>query len=78
MLQVAGTNRATSRLHDGFQSIVGITIQSQFLRSVEVSVRDTNESERSQSMAKAVLTDAHFWIPIFVLLGGLAVLRWIS
>jgi hypothetical protein len=37
-----------------------------------------NVTARSQSLTKAILTDAHFWIPVFVLLGGLAVLRWIN
>lgn len=26
---------------------------------------------------KSILTDVHFWIPVLVLLAGLAVLRWI-
>ena len=29
-------------------------------------------------LLKSVLTDLHFWIPVVVLVGGLAVLRWIS
>ena len=41
-------------------------------------VRDAGVSESSQSLTRAVLSDAHFWIPVLVLLGGLAVLRWIS
>jgi len=35
-------------------------------------------SRRWQSLCTAVLCDVHFWIPVVVLLGGLAVLRWIS
>ena len=31
-----------------------------------------------QSLARTVLRDTHFWIPVLVLLGGLAVLRWMS
>ena len=41
-------------------------------------MRDTSVSARSQNLTKAILTDVHFWIPVFALLGGLAVLRWIS
>jgi hypothetical protein len=29
-------------------------------------------------LLRSVLTDVHFWIPVFVLFVGLAVLRWIS
>jgi hypothetical protein len=35
-------------------------------------------SGKFQSLSLAVLRDVHFWIPVIVLLGGLAVLRWIS
>jgi hypothetical protein len=31
-----------------------------------------------RSFWKPILTDVHFWVPVLVLLGGLAVLRWIS
>jgi hypothetical protein len=41
-------------------------------------VDDTRVPERSQKLTRIVLTDIHFWIPVLVLLGGLAVLRWIS
>lgn len=41
-------------------------------------MRDTSVSERSQNLTKTVLTDVHFWIPVVVLMGGLAVLYWIS
>jgi len=34
--------------------------------------------ETKRSRAALVLTDAHFWIPIVVLIGGLLLLRWIS
>jgi hypothetical protein len=30
-----------------------------------------------RALLRSVLTDLHFWIPLLVLLGGLAVLRWI-
>jgi hypothetical protein len=30
------------------------------------------------ALLRSVLTDLQFWIPVLVLLGGLAVLRWIS
>ena len=36
------------------------------------------ESGRRLSLARVILRDAHFWIPVAVLLGGLAVLRWIN
>ena len=29
---------------------------------------------RTSDMAKAVLTDSHFWIPLVVLLGGIVLL----
>jgi hypothetical protein len=32
----------------------------------------------NRALLRLVLTDLHFWIPVLVLLGGLAVLRWIS
>ena len=32
----------------------------------------------SRNVVKAVLTDLQFWVPVAVLAGGLAVLRWIS
>jgi hypothetical protein len=31
----------------------------------------------AKSLARAILTDIHFWIPAIVLLGGLWVLDWI-
>jgi hypothetical protein len=34
-------------------------------------------ANRSKSYWSAVLSDAHFWIPTIVLLGGLLVLHWI-
>ena len=39
---------------------------------------DVVESGRWRSLTATVLRDIHFWIPVLVLLGGLAVLRWIS
>jgi hypothetical protein len=33
---------------------------------------------RWQSLCTTVMCDVHFWIPVMVLLGGLAVLSWIS
>jgi hypothetical protein len=41
-------------------------------------VTDVSVSERWRSLTGVVLRDVHFWIPVMVLLGGLAVLRWIS
>jgi hypothetical protein len=35
-------------------------------------------SGKSESLAAVIVRDVHFWIPVLVLLGGLAVLRWIS
>lgn len=32
---------------------------------------------RLHSLSLVVLRDVHFWIPVIVLLGGLAVLHWI-
>jgi hypothetical protein len=39
---------------------------------------DVVESGKWRSLTAVVLCDVHFWIPVLVLLGGLAVLRWIS
>ena len=39
---------------------------------------DNGVPGRLQSLSLVVLGDVHFWIPVAVLLGGLAVLRWIS
>lgn len=41
-------------------------------------MRDVGKSGRVRSLTAVVLRDIHFWIPVMVLLGGLAVLRWIS
>ncbi|HEY4960118.1 MAG TPA: hypothetical protein VII29_04595 [Terriglobales bacterium] len=41
-------------------------------------MRDVGVPGRWQSVAGVVLRDVHFWIPVLVLLGGSAVLRWIS
>ena len=43
-----------------------------------VFVGDAGVLRKSQSVVTVVLCDVHFWIPAAVLLGGLAVLRWIS
>jgi hypothetical protein len=43
-----------------------------------VFVGDAGVPRKSQSVVTVVLRDVHFWIPAAVLLGGLAVLRWIS
>jgi len=40
--------------------------------------RDNGGQITSQDLWIAILSDLHFWIPVIVLLGGLAVLRWIS
>jgi hypothetical protein len=34
--------------------------------------------DTNPTLLRSLLTDLHFWIPVLVLLGGLAVLRWIS
>lgn len=39
---------------------------------------DVGTPGRWRSLSVTVLCDIHFWIPVVVLLGGLAVLRWIS
>ena len=39
---------------------------------------DEEAVPKRQSLTRAVLADPHFWIPVLALLGGLAVLRWIS
>jgi hypothetical protein len=39
---------------------------------------DDEAAAKRQSLTRTVLADPHFWIPVLVLLGGLAVLRWIS
>jgi hypothetical protein len=39
---------------------------------------DAGMAGRWRSLSEVVLRDVHFWIPVVVLLGGLAVLRWIS
>jgi len=41
-------------------------------------MRDVGVPGRRRSVAVVVLRDVHFWIPVIVLLGGLAVLHWIS
>ena len=32
----------------------------------------------TRARVRAVLTDAQFWVPVAILLGGLALLRWIQ
>ena len=41
-------------------------------------MRDVGVPGRWQNVTAVVLRDVHFWIPVVVLVGGLAVLRWIS
>jgi len=41
-------------------------------------LNDDRVSTTTHSLVTVVLRDTHFWIPVLVLLGGLAVLRWIS
>jgi hypothetical protein len=43
-----------------------------------VFVGDAGVLRKSQRVVAVVLRDVHFCIPAAVLLGGLAVLRWIS
>jgi hypothetical protein len=43
--------------------------------------QDTDDpviTTKPRSMAQLILRDIHFWIPVVVLIGGLAVLHWIS
>jgi hypothetical protein len=35
-------------------------------------------SAKTANLLATVLRDVHFWIPVAVLLGGMAVLRWIN
>lgn len=39
---------------------------------------DENLKERSASVWTQILTDMHFWVPVVVLLAGLAVLHWMQ
>jgi hypothetical protein len=41
-------------------------------------MREPGGLRRWRDLTLVVLRDVHFWIPVAVLLGGLAVLRWIS
>lgn len=34
-------------------------------------------AERPSSVWRPILTDIHFWVPVVVLLAGLALLHWI-
>jgi hypothetical protein len=38
-------------------------------------LRDTNQPSSSSNVWTQILTDAHFWIPVVVLIAGLAVLH---
>ncbi|HLZ50024.1 MAG TPA: hypothetical protein VKP61_04695 [Candidatus Acidoferrum sp.] len=38
---------------------------------------DDNLTRTSSGIWSQILTDAHFWVPVLVLLAGLAVLHWI-
>ncbi len=38
----------------------------------------TSANDPRRNWPAAVLRDAHFWIPLAVLAGGLIILRWIS
>lgn len=40
--------------------------------------RNRNGDLESRRIFAAILSDVHFWIPVVVLLAGLAVLHWIS
>lgn len=46
------------------------------LRRRKISV--PSDTQRRKSLPIVVLGDLHFWIPVAVLVGGLAVLRWMS
>lgn len=37
-----------------------------------------NPDRRSAGVWAQILTDVHFWVPVIVLLAGLAVLRWMQ
>jgi hypothetical protein len=38
---------------------------------------DENAAPNSAGVWTMILTDVHFWVPVVVLLAGLAVLNWI-
>jgi hypothetical protein len=40
-------------------------------------MRSLSETSKAKNLARAILTDIQFWIPLVVLLGGLWVLHWI-
>ena len=48
------------------------------IESSEGRGRMTSSETNRRKMTRAIGADPHFWIPICVLLAGLAVLRWIS
>ena len=39
---------------------------------------DENVTKLSASVWTRILTDVHFWVPVIVLLAGLAVLHWMQ
>ena len=46
---------------------------------VEAQMRRGKDFQnKSQRLAGAIIGDIHFWVPVVVLVAGLAVLRWIS
>lgn len=38
----------------------------------------TERGDSKRTQIGSVLSDVQFWIPVFVLIGGLLVLRWIA
>ena len=38
---------------------------------------EQNVPQRRSSVWRSILTDVHFWVPVVVLVAGLAVLHWI-
>jgi hypothetical protein len=40
-------------------------------------MRSLSKASSANNLARAILTDIQFWIPLVVLLGGLWVLHWI-
>ena len=44
-----------------------------------LEIRTESSSRREpRGLLGTILSDVHFWVPVIVLLGGLAVLRWVS
>ena len=68
---------AVRTLRNDYSFIVGSRCES--LEPSEAQVRrGKGFVSKSLSLAVAIASDIHFWVPVVVLVAGLAVLRWIS